>query len=385
VPAASDSLIPIRHYRKLFPVVRSKAWLNHASQGTLSDRVVKAVADFAREHAEGGLSVESEGQLYARVRGAVARFINAHPSEIAFTKNVPDALNIVAHGLAWAPRNRVIVSDQEFPANVYPWLNLVSTGVEAVVVPSKAGRVPIEAVIDALDYRTRLVALSWVEFYTGYRNDIRAIADACHEAGALLCVDAIQGLGAIRFDVRKLDVDMVATSSHKWLLGPAGVGWMYCRRELLDQLGVCFIGQNSVERTISQSFLDYERPLWRDARKFESGVHNQLGLVGLEASLSLLTEVGMERIEARIKELSGIVAAGLADRGYKVIGTRQGDQWSGIVSFASDTFSAEDLRERLASANVVVSLRESVVRVCTHFYNDEEDIARLFRALPPRG
>ena len=249
MPATKDNPIPIDEYRHLFPVVRHKAWLNHASQGTLSDRVVTALADFAEEHAQGRLSVEFEAQLYARVREAVARFINAQAGEIAFTKNVSEALNIVAHGLSWTQGDRVIVSDQEFPANIYPWLNLLSVGVETVVVPSKSGRVPIEAVIDALDERTRLVALSWVEFYTGYRNDIRSIADACHRAGALLCVDAIQGLGALRFDVHELEIDIVATSSHKWLLGPSGTGWMFCRQELLDQLGVCFMGQTPLVST----------------------------------------------------------------------------------------------------------------------------------------
>jgi selenocysteine lyase/cysteine desulfurase len=382
VETLAGNLKPIETYRALFPVVTSKVWLNHASQGTLSTPVRAALARFEEEHAMGDFSGESEEELYARVRRTVAEFINANPGEIAFTKNVPDGLNIVAHGLSWEAGDRIVIPDQEFPANVYPWLNLASKGVETIMVPSREGAVPLEALIDAIDDRTRIVSVSWVEFSTGYRNDLRSLADACHEKGALFCVDAIQGLGALQFDVRELDIDIMATSSHKWLLGPTGAGWMYCREDLVDELSVCFIGQSSVQRFNFGSYLDFHLPLWHDARKFEPGIHNMLGLIGLEAALGLFSEVGMSRVESRVKALSDLVALGLSDRGYGIVGTREGNQWSGIVSFESGRFEARDIYSALLAAGVFVSLREPVVRVSTHFYNDEEDVSRLFAALP---
>jgi cysteine desulfurase/selenocysteine lyase len=382
VDAAENRIASLDVYRDAFPVVKRRVWLNHASQGTLSDRVVDALASFTQQHARGELSDESGEQLCARVREAAAQFINCRSEEIAFTKNVPDALNIIAHGLAWEPGDRIVIPDQEFPANVYPWRSLAAHGVETVTVPSLDSGVPIGALIDAIDARTRVVALSWVEFSTGYRSDLRSIANACHERGALLCVDAIQGLGALRFDARAFDVDIAVTSSHKWLLGPTGVGWMYCKQEVIDRLAVCFAGQCSVDRRGSRSFLEYDLPLWPDARKFEPGVHNQPGLVGLEASLELFREVGMRRVEERVKGLGDLVARGLTDRGFHVVTSRDGEDWSGIVSFESDRHTPQVIHASLLSHDVIVSLREPVVRVSTHFYNNEEDVDRFFAALP---
>lgn len=369
-------------YRQTFPVVKNRVWLNHASQGTLSDRVVEALVSFTQRHARGELSVEAGEELSLRARRAAAQFINGGADQIAFTKNVSDGLNIVAHGLSWKPGDRIVVPDQEFPANVYPWRNLARHGVEVVTIPSVDGGVPTGALIDAIDSRTRIVAVSWVEFSSGFRNDLRTIAEACHERGALLCVDAIQGLGALRFDAVALDVDIAVTSSHKWLLGPTGVGWMYCKRGVRDQLAVCFAGQTSVDRGASQSYLDYDLPLWPDARKFEPGMLNQLGLVGLEASLELFQEVGMHRVEERVKDLGDLLVDGLVDRGCHVIASRDGGHWSGIVSFESDRRSSQEICASLLSQGVVVSIRESAVRVSPHFYNNEDDIGRFFEALP---
>lgn len=382
MPTATTRPAPIEGYRKLFPVVERLSWLNHASQGTLAEPVLNALNQFTYEHAIGEFSGPTEEGLYERVRGVTARFINATPEEIAFTKNVPDGLNIIANGMSWKPGDQVLIPDQEFPANVYPWLGLRELGVETVTVPSRNGIVPLEELLDAITPRTRVVSVSWVEFSTGYRNDLKAIADACHRDGVLFCVDAIQGVGALQFDVQEAGVDVLATSSHKWMLAPTGAGWMYCRRDLIEDFGVKFLGQSSVQRGGPAGYLDYDLPVWDDARKFEPGIHNHLGMIGLEASIRLLTEVGLDRIESRVKELGDMVANGLIERGYEVIGTRAGEQWAGIVSFASKKHAASDIHARLREAGVITALREPRVRVSTHFYNDESDIERFFDALP---
>jgi cysteine desulfurase / selenocysteine lyase len=291
-------------------------------------------------------------------------------------------MSLVANGLRFQPGDRVIICDLEFPANASPWLGLARQGVETLVIPSEGGRVPEERIIDAIDDRTRLVALSWVQFSTGYRSDLRTIARACHARGALLAVDVMQGLGALAFDVRDLDVDFFGAASHKWLLGPAAIGWFFCRRELLERVEVTVLGQGNYQRGPDTSWLDYELPLWPDARRFEPGIANSLCVAGLEATLDLLAEVGIERIQGQVQYLSDRAAAGVVEKGYILAAPRDGDHWSGVVSFRSDRTPSAELFRRLEQHHVVVSLREGMIRVSPHFYNNEADIDRLLAALP---
>jgi selenocysteine lyase/cysteine desulfurase len=312
----------------------------------------------------------------------MAAFVGAEPGEIAVTMNTPDSLSILATGIPWLPGDRIVITDLEFPANAHPWLNLAKQGVEVVIVPSRCGCIPIEDLVAAMDNRTRLVSLSWVQFSTGYRSDLRAIAQACHEKGIYLAVDAMQGLGALCFDVRELGVDFFAAASHKWLCGPTGVGWFYCRRDLIDAVEVKIIGHASYERGPHDSWLDYRTELWSDARRFEPGLVNFLGLSGLEAALDLLLEVGMARVEAQIKHITDSLAQGLLERGYQLAAPRGTRDWSGIVSFASDRYMPSDLHKRLEVAGVSTTRHDDHIRVSPHFYNSDEEIERLLTALP---
>jgi len=369
-------------YRSYFPVVQRKIWLNHSALGILSTRVTDAIRNGLDCFSSGETSIETQLRELAAARTAAAAFIGADPEEVAFTKNVADGLSIVANGLNWRKGDKVIVADQEFPANVFPWLNLEKWGVEVFKIGSRDGRILLQSVLEAIDERTRIVSLSWVEFGTGYRNNLRAIADACHAKDALFCVDAIQGLGALPLDVRKTDIDMMATSSHKWLLGPLGVGWLYVRRNLIGKIGVSVVGQTSVQRQISTDYLDYTLPLWPDARRFEPGVQNHLGLIGLHAALGLLNEIGIDHIRDRIKYLTDRIVIGLIERGYHVVSSRVDEEWSGAVCFVSSQVPVSNIYASLLAKDVVTSLRGNVIRVSPHFYNNDEDIARFLTALP---
>jgi cysteine desulfurase / selenocysteine lyase len=370
-------------YRELFPVTRQRAYLNHAALGSLSTRTVQVLGEHLAQHSASG-SEASPGwnTQRERTRAKMARWVGADPGEIAMVKNTPEAMSLVANGLRFQPGDRVIICDLEFPANASPWLGLARQGVETLVIPSEGGRVPEERIIDAIDDRTRLVALSWVQFSTGYRSDLRTIARACHARGALLAVDVMQGLGALAFDVRDLDVDFFGAASHKWLLGPAAIGWFFCRRELLERVEVTVLGQGNYQRGPDTSWLDYELPLWPDARRFEPGIANSLCVAGLEATLDLLAEVGIERIQGQVQYLSDRAAAGVVEKGYILAAPRDGDHWSGVVSFRSDRTPSAELFRRLEQHHVVVSLREGMIRVSPHFYNNEADIDRLLAALP---
>lgn len=373
----------MERYRDLFPVTRTHAYLNNAGLGAPATTVVDAMSRHISEMSARGSGAVPEFEAQRqRLREKMARFVGASSDEIALVKNTPEAIGIVAAGLNWKQGERVVISDLEFPANAFPWLNLKRIGVETTVVRSVDGRVPKESILAAIDERTRVVSLSWVEFSNGYRNDLRTIGAACREHGALLGVDAMQGLGALRFDVRELEVDFFGAASHKWLCGPTGVGWLYCRKDLIDQIDVRIPGQESYQRGPETSWLDYGLSLWPGARRFEPGATNFVGVAGLEAALDLLAEIGIDRVEAQVRYLTGRIATGLEERGYRLAAPRSDEQWSGIVSFSSDRHASAELFQRCADAGVVVALREGLVRVSPHFYNDDADIDRFFAALP---
>lgn len=368
-------------YRPLFAVTRRYAYLDHASMGPMSAPVVAAQRAFLEEQATHG-SEAGPGFRDARerLRAAMAAFIGADPDEIALTKNTPEGLSFVASGLGWRPGDSVVTTDLEFPANMVPWLNLRERGVQVRVVRSEDGRVPTERLFEAIDASTRVLAISYVQFSTGFRSDLTRLAEFCRPRGVFLVADAIQAVGALAVDVRALGVDFLACASHKWLLGPFGMGWFYCRRDLLERLHPAEVGQGSVVER--ESFLDYRLEFLPSAARFECGAANMGGVPGLQASLDLLTSVGRERIIAAIDALTERLVEGMLARGCRVISSRQAGERSGIVSFTHPRRPSAEVRRRLHEADVIVSLREGLVRVSPHFYNSADDVDRLLAALP---
>jgi cysteine desulfurase/selenocysteine lyase len=369
-------------YRPLFPVTEEYAYLNHASIAPYSVPVARAMDDFiARRHQRGWLDAPTWKDRLEEVRGLVAQLIAAAPEEIAFTSNTSHGLNIVASSIGWQEGDNLIGAETEFPANVYPWLNLQRRGVEVRLAPARDNRILIEDIAALMDERTRLVALSFVEFATGFRNDLRAIGQLCRERGIYFCVDGIQGLGALDLNVTQSSVDFLAAGGPKWLMGPIGAGFLYCRRALIEKLIPIRVGWWSV--VDRDDYFRYDSPLRDDARRFEEGSLNLLGLHGLGASLELLLDVGISRIEERVLGLTDYLIAGLQERGYHIptpIASPQ--ERSGIVCFNHPHHALDDLEQRLSKANVILSKRGQVIRVSPHFYNDETDIDQLLNALP---
>ena len=368
-------------YRALFPVTERFAYLDHAALGPLSRPVVEAQVRFMERQATMGSEAGPEfRRAREALRAAMAAFIGADPDEIALTKNTPEGLSIVAGGLGWRPGDSVVTTDLEFPANMYPWLNLREKGVDVRIVPSEAGRIPVERLLEAIDPTTRVLAISLVQFSTGFRSDLARLAEFCRPRGVYLVADAIQALGVMPVDVRELGVDFLAAASHKWLLAPFGMGWFYCRRELLDRLQPVEVGQASmVERA---SYLDYQLEFVPNAGRFECGVVNQQGVWGLQASLDLFNQVGLENVRDQILALHDYLADALSSRDYQIVSSLEQNERSGILSFRSEHCDSASLRERLHQAGVIVSLREGLVRVAPHFYNNTQDIDRLVDALP---
>jgi cysteine desulfurase/selenocysteine lyase len=378
------ALSAIDDYRAFFPIAERFAYMDHASMGPIPRPVIEAQRGFLERQATLASEAGSEFRdACGCLRRSMADFIGADADEIALTKNTPEGLSIIAAGLSWRAGDSVVTTDLEFPANMYPWLNLRDRGVEVRIVRSEHGRLPNERVIEAIDGSTRLVAVSLVQFSTGFRSDLAGLAEYCRPRGVYVATDAMQAVGALPVDVRALGVDFLACASHKWLLGPFGMGWFYCRKELVDELRPTEVGQGSVVQR--DSWLDYRFEFHPSAARFECGVLNFEAAQGLQAALNLLNEVGRARIYQRISAVTDQLMDGLQARGYQVVSSRLAAERSGIVSFRHDRHDSASVRERLHAANVIVSLREGMVRASPHFYNTPDDVDRLLEALPSDG
>lgn len=368
--------------RSFFPVTRELAYLNHAGVAPISTRVEDALSRYAAESTRYGAL--HYGRAYddeiERVRGRAAELVNASPDEIAFVKNTTEGLGLVATGLDWRPGDQVITCDLEYPSNVYPWWSLRGRGVETVMLRGRDGRLPIERVAEALaSPRARLLALSSVEFGSGFRHDLAALGLLCREHGVLLCLDAIQSLGVLPMDAPAWGVDFLAADGHKWMCSVEGCGIFYASRRVLDRVTPRVVGWRSV--TDNDDFDRYHLDLQPGAGRFEEGTPNTPGIFALGAALDLLLEIGIEPIAQRVLALSDRLVAGLEDKGAKVLSSRAPGEASGIVSFHQGDEPPERTAARLRAAGVFVIVRRGAVRASPHFYNDESDLQRLLDAL----
>ena len=372
----------VANIRRLFPVTERFAYLNHAAVGAPPQPVVKAMTSYLAQRTQAGSEPLAEwDDRIETMRQTLAGFVGAHRDEISFTGSVSHGLNIVAAGLDWSPGDNLICAETEFPANVYPWTNLGRLGVEVRFVPARQNRVPVDELADLIDARTRLAAISFVEFCTGYRNDLKALASLCHDRGVLLCVDGIQGLGALAFSVAETPVDFLATQADKWRLGPSGAGFLFVRRELLSKLEPVMTGWRSV--VDRDDYFRFDSPLRASAERFEPGSPNYVGLLGMDAAVRLLLDVGLEEIEARIMALTDLLIDGLQRKACTITSPiKHRRERSGIVCFRHPSLPTGELAQRLQAASVIVSVRGDVIRVSPHFYNSADDIHQLLDTLP---
>lgn len=374
-----------------FPILRKWRFFNHAGVCPLPRATSQAICTYAAQaEADAYLSGAWHAQIET-LRELAARLINASREEIAFVKNTSEGLATVAAGIDWHSGDRIVTTAVEYPANMYPWMDAARRfGVELVAVPERMSHegtvaVPLEDILREISHpRTRLVALSHVEFASGQRHDLRTIGRECRRRGVLLCVDAIQSLGALPVDVREMNIDFLSADGHKWLLGPEGAGIFYCRRELLATLRPLIIGWMNVVR--AEDYGHYDLTLKDDARRFECGTHNVAGLLGLKASVELLLSAGVQNISHRLELLTGRLVAGLLSRGYQVFSPREGGAWSGIVSFGTVVHDhLQIVRDLRRQHRVEIALRVGRLRASPHFYNTAEEIDELLARLPHCG
>lgn len=371
----------IEDFRALFPVTRRYAYLAHAAVAPLPTPAREAVVRVARRLSVRGMAGHpSPWAQVDELKDSLARLLTVDPDGLALTRNTTEGIIIAANGLGAGPGDNVVIAEGEFPANVRPWRALARRGVEVRAVPQRDGRIEVADIAAAVDGRTKAISVSFVEFATGYRNDLAAIARVSADADALFVVDGIQGVGALRLAPRELGIDVLASGAHKWMLACAGVGFAWFSARALARLEVANEGWLGVERP--EDFLDYDQPLAAGARRFETGSWDVLGAAALEASAKVLLDVGMDAVEARVLELADHVASRAADAGIAVAGPREDpNERSGIVILATPWDDAEAVARRLARHHVIVTARGAGIRCAAHAYNTKEELDLLVELL----
>lgn len=371
-------------FRSLMPVTRKWAYFDHAAVAPLPEPTVQTIHSWAAEAACEGDTVWARWvQRTEDARQLAAELIGADPGEIALVGNTTTAITLVAEGLAWEPGDNVVLPDNEFPSNVYPWLNLNSRGVEVRRVAVDEGRIDWNRIAEACDARTRVVSVSWVGYATGYRIDVGQAAEVAHDQGALLLLDAIQGLGVFPLDVRASGVDFVAADGHKWMLGPEGMGLLYLRQEHLPQLRPLGVGWNSVVHHHDYSKIQFDlRPT---AARYEGGSQNMVGAAALGASLRVLADFGLSAsasaVGDRIVQLTDDACERLSALGATICSNRQSAHRSGIVSFEFPGQDPGAVRRQAHRAGVALNCRAGRLRISPHAYGNEADLERLVESL----
>ncbi len=366
------------------PITQHWTYMDHSAVAPLPGATAEAIGSWCVQATNSGDTVwMSWHESVQRVRQLASTLLNAEPREIALVPNTTAGISLVADGFPWEQGDNVVTVENEFPSNLYPWLNQASRGVEVRVVEVEAGQVDVNRVVEAIDARTRIVAVSWIGYASGWRMDLADLARATHARDALLFVDAIQGLGVFPLNVQEIPIDFLAADGHKWMLGPEGAGLFYVRHKHLAQLRPIGVGWNSVCNAFD--FDQVELKLRDEASRYEGGSQNMVGFIGLGASLDLLQRFGLtpdsSPIADRVLQLGDYAADQLQAVGAELITPRPKDHRSGIITFRLPRSDPQTLRQACQRAKIAVSCRGGGLRLSPHAYNNEDEIDHLVKTV----
>jgi cysteine desulfurase/selenocysteine lyase len=381
--------------RRDFPATEETAYLDVAARAILS-RPVREAVDWVLDDAmmNGGQKHLWMEKIEA-TRARFARLIGAEADEIAYTKNVSEGINVIAAGLPWKHGDNVVVAaEAEHPNNIYPWLNLRRLGVELKVVPVLGGEIRSEAVLGAIDAKTRLVSVASQTFSPGLRTDLDPIGAECRRRGIFFLVDGVQSVGVLDMDVRKSNIDGLAVATSKGLLGLYGMGFLYCRREWAERIEPAYLARFGVDLSDGHEadMGDFAYRLMDGARRFDLGNYNFPAVYAAHASLERLLELGTPAIERHATMLARRLAEELAELGFEVYGLN--GRALGSIVCAGKLGGGHDrtgdeatvaLYDKLVAAGVRLSVRRSVLRFSFHLYNSEADIERVVGVVREAG
>jgi len=369
--------------RHAFPVAENQIFLAHAGVTALPRVVAQAMADYAWESSRQMQEFAEALKTMAATREVAARMVEGQADEVALLGPTSLGLSLFARGLTWQKGDEILCYHEDYPANVYPWLDLERVGVKVrYLQPESPGAITPELVEAAITPRTRLVALASCHFLTGTRIDIDAIGQVIHRHGALFSLDAIQTVGAFPTPVR--EVDFLSADAHKWMLGPMAMGIVYVKKEHFEKLHPILLGAANVR---SPNFIAQDEiKLPERAARYEPGVLNMSGVVGMKAALELIQEVGLETVSARLLNLKARLVAGLKRQGYHIHGPESGPTASAITTCYHPEKPLPPRAEALQQASIIASLRhdrsgKGYLRFSPHFYNTEAEIDRVLDVL----
>ncbi len=380
----SDSGAQWQQFRREMPITKRWSYLDHAAVAPLPTPARDAVATWSQQASEQGDTVWPQWADRVRaIRRTAAQLINADTDELAFIPSTTTGISFVAEGLPWREGDNVVTLENEFPSNLYPWMNLSSRGVETRRVPVQDGGADLERILANCDQRTRVITISWVSYSTGWRLDVERLTEMAHQRNILVFLDAIQGLGVFPLDVRASRVDFLAADGHKWMLGPEGAGIMYIRRDHLEDLRPLNVGWNSVVQ--AHDFSHVELNIRPAASRYEGGTQNMAGVLALGASLDLLARMGLgsqhSAVADRVLSITDYACEQLEALGARLLSPREPGHCSGIVVFDVPGQDPASLRLRCLDAGVVLSCRGGGLRISPHGYANRADIDRLVDAL----
>ena len=365
-------------YRKEFPFTNKVTFFNHASFGPLPNRSWNATLEYYQY-----LRLEKTEDIdrvsfrkLDEIRVLIGKMINAKPAEIAFVPNTSYGLNVAAWGLDLKPGDKILLSDVEFPANVYPWVNLKQKGVSIKFIPSRDKCFDINNFVKAIDRKTKVLSLSFVQFFNGFKNDLKTIGEICEEKDIFFVVDGIQGVGASDLDVKECKIDLLSCGGQKWLLSSLGTGFFYLSSQAKRKIKTTFFSWLGVDWKLKfTDLLRYDLPPFPSVRKFEMGTYPYSLIWTMHSSLKLLSEIGVKNIERHNLSLLDLLIEHLRKKDYHITSSLEIKHRSSILSFSGR--KTKSLFEKLLANKILVSYREGNIRVSPHFYNTEEEICRL--------
>jgi len=370
-----------------FPIDANILYLNHAAVGVWPRRTAEVVKAFADENMRQGATDYPQWMKVEReLRGRLQNLLGAASvDDIALAKNTSEALSLIAYGLDWQAGDHIVSSDQEFPSNRMVWESLQSKGVE-LRLADVSGHDPEAALLACCNDKTRLLTVSSVQYGTGLRMDLNRLGEYCHEHGILFCVDAIQSLGALCFDALACQADFVVADGHKWMLGPEGLAVFYSRPEARARLTLLQYGWHMVERVGDFDASDWTAAV--SARCFEPGSPNMLGIHALNASLSVLENIGMATVERQILAKAGEIMDWVgADDDLALITPAQAGRYAGIVTFRHrglDHAGHASVYRSLMQAGLICAHRAGGIRFAPHVYSDLSALDRIWKQVVGR-
>lgn len=375
--------------KEIFPIKDKYAYFMTAASGPLPRRSHEAMIRFSELLMNTG-SVEFPQwlKILEHTRKSAAKLFGCHSDNLAFVKNTGVGLWIASRVPDWTEGDEIILPAGEFPSNIFPWLSLEESGVTIKWVEPDEGHpipgVTRKTVAPLITDKSKLLAVSFVQFDDGARRDMFELGQLCKEHGLIFVIDAIQGLGALPFSCEDIGADFVVSGSQKWLLSPPGCGLLYVAPKWLEQARIPNFGWLSVEdpfNTNPGAFAECKNRVLPDARRYEEGTANFPGIAALGESIDYILEVGVENIALRIKNLTDRLVIGLEELDCRVVSPRLGDQWSGIVAFEHATLDSMAVDRQFLSENIITTVRAGWVRVAVDFFNDEEEIDKLLSSL----